>query len=38
MCAFKEEERGVLNSATLMKGITGYKVTVQLLAARSVCR
>ena len=38
MCAFKEEERSVLISATLMKGITGYKVTVQLLAARSVCR
>ena len=38
MRAFKEEERSVLISVTLMKGITGYKVTVQLLAARSVCR
>ena len=25
MCAFKEEERSVLISVTLMKGITGYK-------------
>ena len=25
MCAFKEEERSVLISATLMKGTTGYK-------------
>ena len=25
MCAFKEEERSVLISMTLMKGITGYK-------------
>ena len=28
MCAFKEEERSVLISVTLMKGITGYKITV----------
>ena len=25
MCAFKDEERSVLISVTLMKGITGYK-------------
>ena len=28
MRAFKEEERSVLISVTLMKGITGYKITV----------
>ena len=28
MCAFKEEERSVLISVTLMKGITVYKITV----------
>ena len=28
MRAFKEEKRGVLISVTLMKGITGYKITV----------
>ena len=28
MRAFKEEERSVLISVTLMKGITGYKISV----------
>ena len=28
MCVFKEEEQSVLISVTLMKGITGYKITV----------
>ena len=31
MCAFKEEERSVLISVTLMKGITGYKITVSTI-------
>ena len=41
MRAFKEEERSVLLSVTLMKGITGYKTTVSNiggLASRSVCK
>ena len=37
MCAFKEEERSVLISVTLMKGITGYK-TVPTLVSRSGCK
>ena len=31
MCVFKEEERSVLISVTLMKGITGYKITVSTI-------
>ena len=31
MCAFKEEERSVLISVTLMEGITGYKITVSAI-------
>ena len=31
MCAFKEEEQSVLISVTLMKGITGYKITVSTI-------
>ena len=34
MRAFKEEERSVLISVTLMKGITGYKITVSQLLGR----
>ena len=33
MCAFKEEERSVLISVTLMKGITGYKITVSTISS-----
>ena len=36
MCAFKEEERSVLISVTLMKGITGYK-TVPTIGISFVC-
>ena len=37
MCAFKEEERSVLISVTLMKGITGYKITVSTIGI-TVCK
>ena len=33
MHAFKEEERSVLISVTLMKGITGYKITVSTIGS-----
>ena len=33
MCVFKEEERSVLISVTLMKGITGYKITVSTIGS-----
>ena len=37
MCAFKEEERSVLISVTLMKGITGNKITVSTISI-TVCK
>ena len=37
MCAFKKEERSVLISVTLMKGITGYKITVSTIGI-TVCK
>ena len=37
MCAFKEEERSVLISVALMKGITGYKITVSTIGI-TVCK
>ena len=37
MCAFKEEERSFLISVTLMKGITGYKITVSTIGI-TVCK